>query len=347
MEVVFAPDWRNGVPYQHLLAGALARHGITVKFLTGYKRVLPLSRLLAERNCDILHLHWPEAYYPPKADGLDWFRRARFTMDLGAALKRCVLATTAHNLYAHNRADESFARRNPRFAHERARVVFAHSKVAMQKLVSSFGLRPEVVRVIPLGDLSVTLGQPLPQPVALRELGLCVGKLVLMFGVVAPYKGQEEVIAWWRRAEPGPTLAIVGNPITNGYAAKIAKTIGDCKSIIIEFGWLPDEKLRLWLSAADAVLFNYREVFTSGAAGLARSWGLPMLLPSRLDTVVFDEPSPFVHRFSSFDSDFGHKLASALAMRPDYDAAAPWRAQCSWDRVAELTAAGYRSALDS
>jgi hypothetical protein len=168
-----------------------------------------------------------------------------------------------------------------------------------------------------------------------------------MFGAVEPYKGQEDVIAWWRRAEPGATLAIVGNPTTPGYAAQVATAIGGAKNIITDFRWLPDEKLRLWLSAADAVVFNYREVFTSGAANLARSWGLPMLLPSRLDTVVLDEPSPFVHRFSSFDTDFACQLAAALAVRPDYDAARSWRAQCSWDRVAELTAAGYRSALGS
>lgn len=345
MEIIFAPDWRNGVPYQRVLAGALAEHGVKVAFLAGYKRVLPLSRLLAARNCDILHLHWPEAYYPRKSDGLDWFRRARFTLDLGAALKRCALATTAHNLHPHNRANESFARRNTRFAHARAGVVFAHSEAAKQKLVATFGLPPEVVRVIPLGDLSVTLGQPLPRPEAHRELGLNVGRLVLMFGAVEPYKGHEDAIAWWRRAEPGATLAIVGNPLTPGYAAQVASAIGGAMNIITDFHWQSDEKLRLWLSAADAVVFNYREIFTSGAANLARSWGLPMLLPSRLDTVVLDEPSPFVHRFSSFETDFARQLAAALAVRPDYDAAAFWRAQCNWDRVAELTVAGYRAAL--
>ena len=112
MKVIFAPDWRNGVPYQRLLAGALEQHGVHVTFLEGYKRVLPLRRLLAAQNCDLLHLHWPEAYYPRKGDAWDWFRRARFVGDLRAATRRCALATTAHNLHAHNRAGEAFATRN-------------------------------------------------------------------------------------------------------------------------------------------------------------------------------------------------------------------------------------------
>ena len=78
IEVVFAPDWREGVPYQRLLADALANHGVHVSFLGNYRRVLPLRRLMQDRRCDLLHLHWPEAYYPVKGDAWDWFRRARF-----------------------------------------------------------------------------------------------------------------------------------------------------------------------------------------------------------------------------------------------------------------------------
>ena len=71
MNVLFAPDWRDGVPYQRLLAEALEQHGVRVSFLRDYKRGLPLARLVRERArqepVDVLHLHWPEAYYPSKA----------------------------------------------------------------------------------------------------------------------------------------------------------------------------------------------------------------------------------------------------------------------------------------
>jgi glycosyltransferase involved in cell wall biosynthesis len=347
VEVLFAPDWRQGVPYQKLLAEALAGHGVKVEFLEGYKRVLPLSRLLAGKRCDVLHLHWPEAYYPRRADGLDWFRRARFTVDLGAALKCCRLVTTAHNLRPHDRAHESFVHRNARIAHQRAGVVFAHSNSASRRLASEFELLPEAIRVIPLGDLSIPLGRPLSSGASRSDLGVRGEKLVLMFGTVEPYKGQEEVIGWWKQAQPPATLVIVGNPISEDYAARIAGAISQSGNIVADLRWQSNERLRQWLSAADAVLFNYRDVFTSGAAGLARSWGLPMLLPSRVDALELDEPSPFVRRFSSIDTDFADQLERALELRPDYDAARSWRERCSWDRVAALTAAGYRAALAS
>jgi beta-1,4-mannosyltransferase len=345
MKILFAPDWRDGVPYQRLLADALTREGVAVDFLRGYKRILPLRRLLASRDCDLLHLHWPEAYYPRKGDAWDWWRRLRFRFDLRGALRRCRLATTAHNLHAHNRADEPFAKQNMRAAYGSSSVVFAHGEAAQQRLVANFGLNPEKVRVIPHGDLSVTLGEPVPQAAARAQLGLGGGKLALVFGAIEPYKGQEQIIAWWRRRNPPATLAIVGKPITPEYGAHVTSTVGDATNIVTRYGWLPDDQLRLWLSAADVTIFNYRQIFTSGAANLARSWGLPMLLPARLDTVVLDEPSPLIHRFVSFEKDFAPALDAALRVAPDFAAAAAWRASHSWDEVARLTIEGYRRAL--
>src|SRR4051794_12466166 len=104
MRVLFAPDWRNGVPYQDLLAKALERLNVQVSFLSGYRRVLPLARLMPTVcDCDILHMHWPEAYFPNKGDHFDWFRSARFPVDLARGTRNCRLVMTAHNFHIHNR----------------------------------------------------------------------------------------------------------------------------------------------------------------------------------------------------------------------------------------------------
>ncbi len=345
IESVFAPDWRNGVPYQRLLAESLPPHGVNVAFLSDYKRIFPLRRLLSARRCDILHLHWPEAYYPAKGDAWDWFRRFRFPFDLAGAVRGRALAVTAHNLHAHNRAGKSFEFRNARAALRSAGVVFAHSEIAKVRLVETFGLSPEKIRIIPHGDLSVTLGPPVSSAEARAALGLKCGRLAIVFGAVEPYKGQEEIIAWWKQAKPDATLAIIGKPHTAEYRMHIEQLTADAPNIVTKFGWLDDAQLKLWLCASDATIFNYRQIFTSGAANLARSLGLPMLLPVRLDTVALDEPSPFVHRFERLDSDFAAKLEAAFRTAPDFAAAAKWRADCTWDRVAQLTSDGYRAAL--
>ena len=345
LEVVFAPDWRGGVPYQRLLADALAAQGVNVRFLRDYRRVLPLTRLLAAQPCDLLHLHWPEAYYPRLGDRLDWFRRARFTTDLALAARRTPFVLTAHNLHEHNLQHLPFAHANYAAAYRRARLVFAHSETARQKLTEVYRLASEKIRVIPHGDLSVVLPAPVPREEARAQLGLAPGPLCLMFGAVEPYKGQEEVLAWWKTARPAAQLAIAGKPHTPDYAAAITRAADGVPGVTLRLGWLADDALAAWLSAADCVLFNYHTIFTSGSAALARSWGVPLLIPSRLATVDLGEPAPTIFRFDRLETDLAEKLRAALATPSNHAAAAPWRAQTAWPRVAALTADGYRTAL--
>jgi glycosyltransferase involved in cell wall biosynthesis len=348
-EVVFAPDWRQGVPYQRLLAEALGGCDVRVSFLRDYRRLLPLTRLMRawqqEHRCDVLHLHWPEAYYDRRGDRWDAFRRARFSTDLALATRRCGLVVTAHNLHAHNRGGEPFAQHNTRAAFRRAGAVIAHSAAARAVIVERFGIAEEKIRVIPHGDLSVTLPPPLPREKARAELQLSAGPVCLMYGAIEPYKGLEEIIAFWKRERPAATLAIAGKPFTEEYGSAVRKAAVDVPNVDLRFGWLSDEQLAVWLSASDAVLFNYRQIFTSGAASLARSFGVPILLPERLSTVDLAEPHPLVMRFRSPTEDLAVRLSGVLAVAPSYEQAQEWRAQTSWSRVAAQTAAAYQSAL--
>jgi len=345
MEVLFAPDWRNGGPYQRLLAEALAAHGVHVSFLSQYKRVLPLTRLLQSTRADLLHLHWPEAYYPHMKDRWDKFRRARFVFDLTLATRHTRFVLTAHNLCEHRSPHLPSARANYAAAYQRANLVFAHSAMARTRLVETYGVDEKKIRIVPHGDLSVVMPPPIPRDEARARLGLPQGPVCLMFGTVEPYKGQEEVIAYWKEARPPARLLIVGKPSSPDYGQSLRQLAADVPGITLHFEWLTDPELALFLCAADCALFNYRAIFTSGAATLARSWGLPILLPARLDTVDLAEPNTRVLRFDSLDARFLQKLAAALAIAPDYDSAENWRERTSWARVAELTAAGYREVL--
>jgi glycosyltransferase involved in cell wall biosynthesis len=278
-------------------------------------------------------------------DGWDWFRRARFSTDLKIASRRCALVVTAHNLHAHDRADEPFAAHNTRSAFCRAGAVIAHSAAARTEIISRFGTDEPKIHVIPHGDLSVVVGTPVTRDEARRELGLGPQKVCLIFGALEPYKGVEEVLAYWRKTMPAAELIIAGKPRTEKYGDELRAVAAGVPKVSLRFGWLDDSQLRLWLSAANCVLFNYRQIFTSGAACLARSWGVPILLPTRLATVALEEPSPLVFRFGSFDEDFAPQLARALETPADYPAATPWREHTSWDRVAVATKVAYERAV--
>lgn len=346
LRALFAPDWRDGVAYQRLLADALDAQGVTVSFLKDYKRVLPLSRLCRKKRFDLLHLHWPEAYYPDKRDGLDWFRNIRFSLDLTLAARGHPLVVTAHNLHAHNRGNELLALHNYGTAFRHAGVVIAHSDATRLLLTEKFGVRPERIRIIPHGDLSASF-----PPLSLRDdargrLGLGEQPTCLMFGAVEPYKGLEDVLDHWKNSQTGIRLAIVGKPITAEYGASIERAAaGLAPNVHLHLNRLTDDELTLWLSAADCVLFNYRTILTSGAACLTRSLGIPLLLPTRATTVDLQEPNARVIRFDALDGSFGTKLQQAIAVGPSYTAAKTWRDDTSWEHVAKLTADAYLSAL--
>ncbi|MGC3988615.1 MAG: glycosyltransferase family 4 protein [Chthoniobacteraceae bacterium] len=344
MNALFAPDWRAGVPYQKLLADALNAQGVTVDFLSHYRRGFPLWRGVDQARHDVFHLHWPEAYYAKMHDRFDGLRNLRFAFDLAVATRRLPLVLTAHNLLAHNRGHERLAHFNMAAVARRASGIIAHSEAAAKKVASTFSVDAGKITVIPHGDLSVSTGAPVPREEARAGLGIGHEKICLMFGTVEPYKGLEEIIALWKQPPTGARLVIVGRPNTKEYGAAIASLCADNPAIDARLGWLEDDELHRWLSAADAVIFNYRTIFTSGAACTARSYGLPILLPSRLDTVDLGEPHPLVLRFEP--QTFQPVLQRALETPPDYTAAAAWRALTAWDAIATRTAQVYREAID-
>ena len=349
MKVLFAPDYRAGVPYQELLAQALSRHGVDVSFLTNYRRGLPLWRGNRDVSPDLLHIHWPEKYFARKGDAWDWLRVQRYPLDHWLTARRQPIVLTAHNLLPHNRADEAGIFRNFKLTARRAQAVFVHSPEARRRMQEVFGLDETRIHLIPFGDHAVPMGAPAGRDEARAKLGLGHDeKICLIFGTVSPYKGTDDVVRFWARAGLRHRLVVVGPVLSETFAAKLRDLAAHSPAIDLRMSpnWLSDDDLRLWLSAADCCIFNYREIFTSGAASLARSYGIPILIPTRLTATDLMEPHPHVFRFGSFDTDFPGLLDKALSTPCSYDLARPWRERTSWAHVADLTYRVYREVLN-
>jgi glycosyltransferase involved in cell wall biosynthesis len=346
IRALFAPDYRKGVPYQQLLAQALAKHGVTVDFSCGYRRVMPLARMIHAGRPDILHLHWPEAYFSFKQDWLDRFRRWRLPWDVGLARRQCGgFVLTAHNLFPHRFPGGGLVRNQITSVFRKADLVIAHSAAARDSIVEVHGVPVERIAVIPHGDLSQQTGRLTPKQLARERLKLPNRPLCLMFGRVDRYKGIEEVVDFWKDSRPDAQLCLVGHADAGGYGGRILERIGTEPRIRTVFKHVPDAQLTLWLSACDCVVMNYRSIFTSGAASLARSYGIPMVLPARLNTLDLGEPNPRVIRFSDI-RELQTLLPKAIALGTDYGAAAEWRQHCSWDVIAGQTASVYRTILN-
>ena len=94
------------------------------------------------------------------------------------------------------------------------------------------------------------------------------------------------------------------------------------------------------------MIFNYTRIFTSGAGALARSFGIPSILPRSAATLDLGEPHAHVVRFENVQTGLRDALERALATPCDYARAQDWRSRTSWDAVAALTAPVYRRVVD-
>lgn len=344
LRVLFAPDYRTGNPYQTLLADALSRRDVDVEFLSSYRRGLPLARGSAAVAPDIVHLHWPEAYFNRRGDAWDRLRVQRYPLDHWLTARRFPIVVTAHNLLPHNRHEEVGVLRNIRITMQNAAAVFAHALPARELLAETFGLPERRVEVIPFGDHAVTLGEPLDRDHACRALGLPLHeKICLMFGTISPYKGISDVVRAWSEARVPHRLVVVGPVVSTEYAESVRIAAAGTPAIELRLSpdWLDDETLRLWISAADCAIFNYKSIFTSGAGALARSFGIPSLLPRSASTLDLGEPHMHVVRFESVHTDFREALERALATPRDNAQGRSWRQRTSWEVVASATARVY------
>jgi hypothetical protein len=194
------------------------------------------------------------------------------------------------------------------------------------------------------------MGRPLSQAEARKKLELPIDqKICLMFGVMSPYKGTDAVVRFWKDASIQHRLVVVGPvlPMEWDFIKELQLVANGSPQIDLRpsDAWLDDPTLHQYLSAADCTIFNYRQIFSSGAAALARSYGLPILIPRRLTTVDLEEPHYSVLRFDDLAGDFRAQLERAVTTPYDYEGAKAWRQHTSWERSAEITSRVYHDVL--
>ena len=340
MNVLFAPDYSRDNPYQQMLAEALGEQGCTIEFLSHYRRGLPLSRGCHSGN-RLLHLHWPEAYFRAGSSCVaDWIRALRYPLDLALLGIRKPILATAHNLLPHK--NSPLATINMASTYRRAKRIIAHSAKAADQVAEFYTIDRNKFCVIPHGDLASGMPALIDQQQAKSRLSLGNQPACLMFGALAPYKGIEEMVEGWQLTEEAAHLYIVGDAFDVAYGDHLESLVAAKDRVTLVRRRVDDAELHLWLSACNCTLYNYSRILTSGSACMARSLGVPIVLPQRLDTVDLGEPHRHVFRFDTVEGNFGDVLRRAMATTRDEDDTSDWRAQTAWSRVATATLTLYR-----
>ena len=342
------------LPYDHALAGALARRGAGVELITsrfvhgpapapnGYAVERSFYRLatgpaagrprlrralkLAEHVPDTLRVRRHAA--TADLQHWQWLWLEAVTTRLLPRGRPQVL--TMHNVIRRARSGRALA--------DRMDAVIVHTRHGAELL----GGGPRV-HVIPHGAFEHLTHQPDEQPLP-QELAAVEGPVVLCFGVVRPYKGVDAVVEAFRSIE-GAELWVVGRPLGVDLDALRAPA-----NVRFVPRYVADAELPAYFRRADLLVLPHRSVDVSGVLFAGLAFGKPMVLS---DAGGFREvvEEHGAGRLAAGDppglaAAIGELLADPaererLAERARAAAAGPY----SWDSIAQRTLAVYEELL--
>jgi glycosyltransferase involved in cell wall biosynthesis len=254
--------------------------------------------------------------------------------------------TVVHDLaferypHAYSQTERAYLRLTTRWAVMRCPVLIAISESTKADLVAAYGVRPDRIRVVPLGASPPAVA---PAPVSrLAELGLN-GHFVLQVGRIETRKNQVAALAAVERLD-GVTLAVAGPERDPAIAAKLRES-DRCRVL----GRVDQPTLELLYKRAEAVI----------VPSLYEGFGLPLLEAMARGKVVVaakasslpevgGEAALYFHDAADPEQ-LAHVLDVALSdapLRKSLAKAARERAsKFTWDRCAAGVAAVIRELL--
>jgi glycosyltransferase involved in cell wall biosynthesis len=207
----------------------------------------------AAANADVVHFQW----------------LAVQQLDVGLLPRSRPLVLTAHDVLP--REPRPGQRAAQRRLYRLVDAVVVHSEHGRDRLERELAVPAERIHVIRHGVLRPWEGQP-PAPLP-PELPDPDRPVVLMFGLLRPYKGLDLLLDAWRGV-PDAELWVVGMPRMPLAALRAAAPPG--------VRWLTrfvaDAEIRALMERATLAVLPYREIDHSGVAFTALGAGLPMLL---------------------------------------------------------------------
>lgn len=153
--------------------------------------------------------------------------------------------------------------------------VVAHSKHGKSRLGADYGVDPAKIEVIPHGAFDYLTRQPDERPLP-DELAAVEAPVILAFGLVRPYKGTDLLLEAFARVE-GAELWIVGMPRMPMEPLRelAAKAPGPVRFVE---RFVTDPEIPAFMRRADLVALPYRNIEQSGVLYTALAFGRPLLL---------------------------------------------------------------------
>lgn len=344
-------SWGADNPYQELLASALAQHEIEVDQPQPRLFLLP-SLFRGGRRPDVVHVQSAIAYFRARSVTLSNLKVLALVAQLWA-MRLCgaKIVWTAHDTKKHGVRSPRQERRVGTALACVAHAIIVHCPAAVQEVGMQFGIgNRSKLHVIPHGNYVGAYADRISPGDARAKLGLASEKIVLLcLGLLHPYKGIERLVSALEKAGPNLHLVIAGKPISKEYAAELGERVAHASNVTYSPRFVPVDDIQVYMRAADAVVFAYPEILTSGALVLAMSFAKACVAPGIGCIPEMLDPQGGI----IYDARGADGLAAALRQVVQRCDDLPLMGarnlervrQWSWDRVAAMTLDVYRSCM--
>lgn len=343
MKVAFLPVYPN--PYQRLLRDALLPNGVAVEFLDGLPTNAWLRASLGQ--IDILHYHWLDGLYMKRI--LTPVQAFKFASHLHLARELGYhMVWTAHNLLPHKTIFFPLHSAMHRLVIDKADAIIAHCDYGRRELLATFSAQQPVV-VIPHGHYRDAYAMNLSRDVARERLNLTPSAFVyLALGNIAAYKGLDHLVESFNRvAGQRDCLIIAGRNRDRRLVSLLREAATRDPRIRVYPGYIEEEDMQLYLSAADVLAAPFTSILTSGSVIAALSFGVPIIAPMLGCLPELISPAAGILYQPDDPAGLDNALADIKRMNlPDMQSAARQIADgLDWDAIGRKTAAVYETCL--
>lgn len=284
--VLFLPDYTESNPYQRLLADALEAHDVSVDAATGGGLLPVLRAYVTGGRPAVVHLHWLHPYLVGRGPATTAVKGVRFVLQL--LLLRALGVHVVWTIHNHLSHDTPAPRVEAAFKHAVLRVSsgIVHCGAARRTVVETFRLPRRYrsrLHVIPHGNYVDWYPNEQTRAESRRRLGLPDEPTVfLFFGRVTGYKNLPALVEAFRALDRSDVRLLVAGPVEReALAETLREAAGLDDRIRLELGYVADQDVQVFLTAADAVVLPYVDVLTSGSAVLAASFARAIVAPAR------------------------------------------------------------------
>lgn len=276
---LFFPDYRGSLPYQDLLADALA--GVSGGRVTARAGSITDALEALDAGPTVFHLHWEDAVHAGAADEAAAAARIDAFLAELAGFTACggTLVWTMHNAAPHDDPYPAQSSRLRAGIAAAAALVHVHGATAAA-IASGLGIPPDRILVVPTPNLADGYPDDIGDDAARRYFGLAADETVFAFiGALRGYKGVDLLLHAFAavHARDARAQLILGGRQPGATEGRYFRPAPGVR-LIPRF--VDDAVVQYVLRAADFVVLPYRRVPTSsGVAALALGFGRPVIVP--------------------------------------------------------------------